>query len=339
MTLSEIDLGNHILHSCCSRYKCKRTSSGWYSFNAVCCTHNGETADTRGRAGMHLTSDGGVVYSCFNCRYSASWKPGILLSKRMKDLLSWMNFSIEEIRQINFMAWKTKKNVIIDNEHNIYTTLSFDEISLPDNTEKFSTLLNNNCDDENFIKVANYVCDRGMEFIEEYDFMWSNTRKNEMNKRVIIPFYWENKIVGYTARSIEKSKYRYYTEVHPDYIFNTEIIKDEHEYIIVTEGPFDAIAANGVATLGDKITQNQINWLNQQGKNIIILPDRIKNGGKLLQTALEQNWFVSFPKWDKGVKDAADALKKYGKLYTLWSIMKNITNNKLEINVRKQLEF
>ena len=29
--------------------KKKTTPSGWTSFNAVCCVHNGETPDTRGR--------------------------------------------------------------------------------------------------------------------------------------------------------------------------------------------------------------------------------------------------------------------------------------------------
>ena len=32
--------------------KRKQTASGWLSFNAVCCIHNGESADTRGRGGI-----------------------------------------------------------------------------------------------------------------------------------------------------------------------------------------------------------------------------------------------------------------------------------------------
>ena len=36
------------------------SSSGWISFNAVCCHHNGESADTRGRGGMMMNADGGV---------------------------------------------------------------------------------------------------------------------------------------------------------------------------------------------------------------------------------------------------------------------------------------
>ena len=44
----------------------KQGQNGWISFNAVCCIHNGETADTRGRGGI-TTNAGTVSYHCFNC--------------------------------------------------------------------------------------------------------------------------------------------------------------------------------------------------------------------------------------------------------------------------------
>ena len=37
--------------------KHKRTASGWVSFNAVCCTHNGENQDKRQRGGVKQNGD------------------------------------------------------------------------------------------------------------------------------------------------------------------------------------------------------------------------------------------------------------------------------------------
>ena len=39
--------------------KRKQTPSGWISFNAPCCHHNGTGADTRGRGGLISNADGG----------------------------------------------------------------------------------------------------------------------------------------------------------------------------------------------------------------------------------------------------------------------------------------
>ena len=69
--------------------KRKATPSGWISFNAVCCHHNGNTMDTRARGGIMITE--GVSYHCFNCGFKASWQPGRPLSVKFKKLLRWLN--------------------------------------------------------------------------------------------------------------------------------------------------------------------------------------------------------------------------------------------------------
>jgi len=38
--------------------KRKNTSSGWVSFNAPCCEHNGESRDRRQRGGVKSTAQG-----------------------------------------------------------------------------------------------------------------------------------------------------------------------------------------------------------------------------------------------------------------------------------------
>ena len=69
--------------------KRKQTPSGWLSFNAPCCHHNGNSADTRGRGGLISNPDSGVSYHCFNCGFKASWQPGRNFSHKLRKLLQW----------------------------------------------------------------------------------------------------------------------------------------------------------------------------------------------------------------------------------------------------------
>ena len=43
----------------------KTTPSGWTSFDAPCCVHNGESQDKRGRGGRHPEMV--LFHHCFNC--------------------------------------------------------------------------------------------------------------------------------------------------------------------------------------------------------------------------------------------------------------------------------
>ena len=81
--------------------KRKTTPSGWTSFNAPCCHHNGDSADKRGRGG--LISEGDTVsYHCFNCGYKASWQPGRPVSYKLRKLLQWLNCSDDTITKLTF---------------------------------------------------------------------------------------------------------------------------------------------------------------------------------------------------------------------------------------------
>ena len=148
--------------------------------------------------------------------------------------------------------------------------------------------------------------------------------KEEMKYRIIIPFYWEDNLVGYVGRSIDNNRFKYFGDIPPNYIFNTETIKKDHEYIIITEGPFDALAVNGVALLGDKISKLQIEWLKSTNKKIIVVPDFEEKESKIQKVGLEQGWIIAKPEWKEGIKDCADALKEYGRLYTIYSIFRVI---------------
>ena len=77
-----------------------------------------------------------------------------------------------------------------------------------------------------------------------------------------------------------------------------------------------------------------IDNLNRQ---VIVVPDRDAPGEKLINQAIEFGWSVAFPEWDEKVEDVADAVLKYGRLFTMQSILKNTETNKLKINLKRKM--
>ena len=318
----------------------KRTASGWVNIDGVCCIHNGESRDTRKRLGITMGLDNAsVVVQCFNCKFRAGWKPGQNLSKRMTSFLQWMGMGDAELKKLSFKIWQEREREKMDPTYvpKEYAKLDFKPAELPKGAKHVLTLLEEGCEDPNFLKTMLYLSERGDDILTGYDFYWTPIKAEyHMNERIIVPFRWKGEIVGWTARAVFPTKHRYTTSVQPNYLFNTEVADGDWEYLFLCEGPFDAIAINGVATLGDKITDDQIRWLNQCGKTIVVVPDRVDQGGTLVDVAIKEGWHVSFPRWDAGIKDGADACKTYGKLYTIWSIIDAKAVDKLEINVRRQ---
>ena len=87
----------------------KKTPSGWISFNAPCCIHNGETQDKKKRGGIMNSADGTISYHCFNCGYKASYIVGRRLTQRMRTLMSYE----ESSQSINSNLAYTEKTRLI----------------------------------------------------------------------------------------------------------------------------------------------------------------------------------------------------------------------------------
>ena len=45
---------------------------------------------------------------------------------------------------------------------------------------------------------------------------------------------------------------------------------------------------------------------------------------------------MSLPPWDDDIKDVADAVKRYGKIYTLTTILHYHEDNKIKIELQKK---
>jgi hypothetical protein len=60
----------------------------------------------------------------------------------------------------------------------------------------------------------------------------------------------------------------------------------------------------------------------------------------MIETAIEQGWTVSMPDWGDNIKDVADAVKKFGRIYTLFTILHYKETNEIKKQLlKKKLEL
>ena len=313
----------------------KTSPSGWISFNAPCCHNRGHSRDTRKRAGVMFSE--GVVYNCFNCKYTASWQPGRTLTEKFKNLCRWLGASDDQIKEMVFEALKTE-SLDYEPEHFV-EKVKFTEKELPDGAMSIEEWINSAYLPDisaDIGPVIDYVYSRGFDALSK-NFFWSPAPG--YIDRVLLPYYYEGKIVGNTARKITNGKPKYLSDQHPFFVYNIDAQDPLSKYVFVVEGQFDALAVGGVGLLTNEIAQQQAHIINQLGKEVIVIPDQDKAGLMLIKQAIDYDWAVAFPTWDADVKDVADAVQRYGKLFVIVDAIKTATTNpaKIEIEKRKML--
>jgi hypothetical protein len=221
-----------------------------------------------------------------------------------------------DVGKLNLVALKAK-----DNQPVLKKPLNFtlSEVALPDDCLSINQWIEEGCTDPDLMAVIEYLTDvRKVEW-DWYNWHWSAA--NGYRDRVILPFYHDNKIVGYTGRKIKDGKPKYLTDAQPGYVFNIDAQLHTRKYVIVTEGQFDAIAIDGVAVMHNEPNDTQCTRINSLGREVIVVPDKDKPGAKMVAIAAKQGWSASLPPWEDDVKDVADAVKRYGRLYTLATIL------------------
>ena len=313
--------------------KRKTTPSGWTSFNAPCCHHNGHSADNRGRGG--LISEGDTVsYHCFNCGYKASWQPGRPVSHKLRKLLQWLNCSDDAITKLTFDVMRINEGVEVqERKVNLPT---FDTVPLPESARKLQDwadycALEPGGVDKNLMKVFEYMKERDL-YLDDTNYYW--TPDLGYRDRLIIPFYYEGRVVGWTGRSIVPDKKpKYLTEVQPGFVFGLDEQRHNKVFAIVCEGQIDALHVEGCALGGSEVSEQQELLLKALNKDIIVIPDRDSAGSKLVERAIELGWSVSLPNWASDVNDIGDAVAKYGRLYTLYSIVNAAESSPLKIRL------
>ena len=313
--------------------RAKSSPSGWTSFNAPCCQHRGHSPDTRKRAGIRFDGNG-IVYNCFNCKFTTGWQPGSSIGEKMKTLCRWLGASEDTIKELVFEALKTEGDDYRPSQQE--TKLEFTDKELPEGAMPLLEWVNSKYWKDISLElelVIAYVVSRGYDPFDG-NFYWSPASGYE--SRVIIPFKWEERIVGNTARKVTSGKPKYLSDQHPHFVFNFDQQKENQKYIFVCEGPFDALAVDGVALLTNEIAEQQARIINSLGAEVIVIPDQDRAGLVLFDRAAEFGWAVAMPNWDPNIKDVADAVQSYGRLFVIVDAIKTAQQGQIKINMAKK---
>ena len=302
--------------------KRKQTSSGWVSVNAPCCVHRGESADRRMRGGIKSLPDGSFSWHCFNCGYTASFVLGRNLTFKARKLLEWMNVPQEEIERINLESLKHKSIEGLIQERQVVADriqgIEFEERDLPSDTQLLTDT------------ATEYLQKRSIPL--DYPFLFKTMPRNG----IVIPFTYDNQIVGHTTRFLDDRTPRYIQDIQHGYVFGTDLQKKNWQYAIVVEGVFDALSINGLAVLHAEINDAQVKLIRSLGREVIVVPDQDEAGMKLVDRAVELGWAVSIPEWPDGIKDVNDAVIRLGRLGTLLIILEAKETSKIKIEMRRK---
>ena len=311
--------------------KTKQTPSGWISGNAPCCVHNGQRDDRRSRGGIKSTEQG-WSYSCFNCNYTASFILGRSVSFKARRLLSWLGVQDAEIDVLNLESLRHRSiHGILDDRQRVFNILSAIEFEEFDDFPPYSEVVT-----PEFPLYWNYIRRRGV----PDDFPVMTAIKNDgihwVRPFVLVPFTYDNKVVGWTARFLDNKIPKYINHSQPGYVFGTDLQHTDWQYVIVTEGIFDALSISGLALMHNTISDAQAKLIRSIGKEVIVAPDQDMAGMELVDRAVELGWAVSMPPWPDDIKDVNDSVVRYGKLATLLTIFENRETSKIKIELRKK---
>jgi hypothetical protein len=331
----------------------KKTSNKWISFNAVCCQHNGESADTRKRGGVLPNPDGSVTYHCFNCGFKTGFYPGRPMNFKFRKLLGWLGADPNTIQRLVMEALRIKELVPVEERAPApEVEVAYKPRPLPEDSASFAEwaeMLEQAPDFDvpaQLTSAVAYVHGRKID-TSKYDFYITDESSYNLDKRLIVPFTWKHKIIGYTARAlVDDIKPKYHNSHDANYVFNIDRQLDDAKFVLVMEGPFDAMSIDGVAILGNECSEIQAEIVESLGRDVIVVPDfdrhidkkgkEVWPGESLVIKAIEYGWGVAFPVWreDTECKDVASAVEKYGKLFTLKSIIDSVERNPVKIRLR-----
>ena len=176
-----------------------------------------------------------------------------------------------------------------------------------------------------------YVLNRKLEkeYYPKLGYVFNPNSK--FDKRIIIPFFENNKMVYFIARSIEpKNPFRYMNPIKLDskeFVFNIDKINEE---VILCEGTMDAMSITtdqaASCLLSADIGIKQLSKLFEKKPNTIIyVPDRDKTGQVKMQNNINKiitycpysNLNIYIYNVPEGCKDLNDMKIKTGKNYIL----------------------
>lgn len=303
----------------------KQTPSGWISFNCPVCD------DRRSRGGIKF-SDSNWSYHCFNCGTTASFVMGRALGYRARRLLAALHVPEQEIDLLNLESMRHRSiHGILDDRAKVSNQLSAIQFEEQDDFPPGSELIT-----PDLPKYWQYLRDRAVP--ESFPAMTTirTDGVHWVREHVTIPFTYDGRVVGWTARMLDGRQPKFISHSQPGYVFGIDQQPDSWQHVLVMEGIFDALSTGGVAVMHNNISDAQARLIRTLDRQVTVVPDQDEAGLELIDRAMELGWAVSIPEWDSGIKDANDAVVKYGRLATLLTIMQARETSKIKIELRKK---
>lgn len=262
---------------------------------------------------------GTCVYNCFNCAAKAVHKGDEKISRNMTDILTSFGIPESEIEKCVTLSFFKPKTTAIPttDQPAIKKNLELPSVEapLPPQSVLIST------DSSPWCEVAReYLKGRGIQL--DTPFYVSDHEK--WMCRVIIPYFFREKIVFWQARSMDEiitPRYKNPSVEKENIFFNMdELYRHTEDPLFVTEGPLDAlsIGRNAVALLGSSLSEFREKELTRVAarRKVIFVIDKNLIGYKLGQKILSHEslqWYVTcFP---DNVDDANHALQLYGRMW------------------------
>jgi hypothetical protein len=322
-----------------------RRGTGDFMFKLNCpmCTSRGESADKRFRCGIIHTGDH-IGVNCFNCGFTSKFIIGSPVSRNMMAFLSAIGVPDRDVRMIQYRALEIAKftDTVKQAQPEYVPVPQFYDIDLPPGCQTLEQWADAGCLDENYLAVVDYLLNkRGDVAAEATRYYWTPDTSHDMHRHLIIPCLHDGHVTGWIGRCIDDTKRKYYNQTQKGFLFNIDsLTRRDRKYAFIVEGIFDALVIDAVGAMGANLNRQQIRWINHCGKVPVVVPDRDAAGKRLINIAIRQGWSVSIPNfggrcwWDGHVKDVDEAVLKYGKLYTLRSIVENIISDPQIISQR-----
>jgi hypothetical protein len=328
-------ISNHILN--------RHRGTGGAAFNMNCpmCITLGQTPDKTYRCGVFHTANG-IGVNCFNCQFKTGYKVGNRIGRTMAMFLDRIGVPDREVKLLKRQALQLAsfKETVVRVQPEFHIP-NFDVVTMPSDSQSLEAWDAADCQDQNYLDVVRYILTRGDVAAMATTYYWSPNPEHGLNRKLLIPCWYEDRLVGWIGRCIDPSKRKYYNQIPKHFLFNSKCLNHPHrKYIFIVEGVFDALVIDGVAALGSNFNQHQISWIKQCDKIPIVIPDRDEAGKGLINIALQQEWAVAFPNyggrcwWNADIKDVDEAVLRHGKLFTVRSIIESMTNNSALITQR-----
>lgn len=276
--------------------------------------------DYKERAGFKF-ENGNVIYNCWNCPAGSQYEEySGQMSKKFRKVLLAFGIDEDEISSAVNSVFFFKKEVTKISLQSVTTIdTSTPEIKLPDKTFP----LGHDSSIEAQLQIADYLLSRNIN-LDKYPFFFSLQPK--LINRVIIPYYRNNKLIYWQARSIlsgEKKKWENSPVRRDGVMFNYDQLQMfDRKPLFVTEGVFDAMLVDGIALLGSVLNDVKKSVLEKSRRRLIFIIDKDSNGRSLANAVLNCGWEIAFV--PDGAEDLSDSVRRFGLSWSLYELMKSI---------------